>query len=37
MMVDVAKERVEEIEELVQKHHPEADMGGTEPHIPAFP
>ncbi len=37
MMVDIPKSRVEEIEELVQKHHPEADMGGTEPHIPAFP
>lgn len=37
MMVDVAKTRVEEIEALVQQHHPDADMGGTEPHIPAFP
>ncbi len=37
MMVDVAKTRVEEIEALVQAHHPDADMGGTEPHIPAFP
>ena len=37
MMVDVPKERVEEIEALVQQHHPEADIGGTEPHIPAFP
>lgn len=37
MMVDVAKDRVGEIESLVQQHHPEADMGGTEPHIPAFP
>jgi hypothetical protein len=37
MMVDIDKERVAEIEALVQKHHPEADMGGTEPHIPAFP
>jgi len=37
MMVDIDKSRVEEIETLVQQHHPEADMGGTEPHIPAFP
>ena len=37
MMVDIPKERVEEIEALVQQHHPEADVGGTEPHIPAFP
>ena len=37
MMVDIPKARVEEIEALVQQHHPDADMGGTEPHIPAFP
>ena len=37
MMVDVPKVRVAEIEELVYGHHPEAEMGGTEPHIPAFP
>ena len=37
MMIDIPKERVEEIEALVQQHHPDADMGGTEPHIPAFP
>lgn len=36
-MVDVAKERVNEIEKLVHQHHPQAEMGGTEPHIPAFP
>ena len=37
MMVDVAKDRVSEIEDLVHSHHPEADLGGTDPHIPAFP
>ena len=37
MMVDIPKTRVEEIEALVEQHHPDADMGGTEPHIPAFP
>ena len=37
MMIDIPKERVEEIEALIQQHHPDADMGGTEPHIPAFP
>jgi len=37
MMVDVPKNRVEEIEALVHSHHPEADMGGTDPRIPAFP
>jgi hypothetical protein len=37
MMVDIAKERVDEISAAVKKHHPEADMHGTEPTIPAFP
>jgi hypothetical protein len=37
MMVDVPKARVEEIEELVKKHHPEAEVEGTEPTIPPFP
>ncbi|MGD2138047.1 MAG: DUF1269 domain-containing protein [Gammaproteobacteria bacterium] len=37
MMVDVPKPRVEEISELVKQHHPEAQIEGTEPVIPAFP
>lgn len=37
MLVDIPKTRVDEISELVKKHHPEADFGGTEPDIPAFP
>jgi hypothetical protein len=37
MMVDVPKSRVEEILELVHRHHPEAEVEGTEPTIPAFP
>jgi len=37
MMVDVPKERIDEIDELVKKHHPEAKIEGTEPTIPAFP
>jgi len=37
MMVDVPKPRVEEITDLVRKHHPEAQIEGTEPVIPAFP
>ncbi|HHZ87809.1 MAG TPA: ammonium transporter [Chromatiaceae bacterium] len=37
MMVDVPKDRVDDISSLVKKHHPEADMHGTEPTIPAFP
>ena len=37
MMVDVPKVRVDEITDLVKKHHPEAEVEGTEPVIPAFP
>lgn len=37
MMVDVKKDRVEENEQLVGSHHPEADVEGTDPTIPAFP
>ena len=37
MMIDVPAVRVEEIESMVKSHHPEADIRGTEPTIPAFP
>ena len=37
MMVDVAKDRVEEIEEVIKLRHAEADIKGTDPTIPAFP
>lgn len=37
LMVDVDRTRVKDIEELVQKHHPEADIEGTEPMMPPFP
>ncbi|KND56981.1 putative transmembrane protein [Candidatus Paraburkholderia schumanniana] len=37
MMVDMPKDRVEEIEALVKSHHPEADVEGADPTIPAFP
>jgi len=37
MMVDVPRSRVEEIEAVVKSHHPEADVQGTDPTIPAFP
>jgi hypothetical protein len=37
MLVDVPKQRVEEIEELIRMHHPQAQIEGTEPTIPAFP
>lgn len=37
MMVDTPKARVDEITDLIKKHHPEAEIEGTEPVIPAFP
>jgi hypothetical protein len=37
MMVDVPNRRVEEIQQLVERRHPEATMGGVEPTMPAFP
>ena len=37
LMVDLPKQRVEEIEQVVYRNHPETSCGGTEPTIPAFP
>lgn len=37
MMVDVPKQQVDEITDLIKKHHPEAHVEGAEPVIPAFP
>jgi hypothetical protein len=37
MMIDVPRDRVTQITELVATHHPEAHPEGTEPTIPAFP
>ena len=37
MMVDVAKDRVEEIEKVIKVRHVEAKFQGTDPTIPAFP
>lgn len=37
MLIDVPRDRVDEIQQLVKKHHPDADFEGTEPTIPAFP
>jgi len=37
MMVDVPKDDVERVSALIKRHHPEADMHGIEPTIPAFP
>lgn len=36
-IVDIPVQRVDEITELVTRHHPEADMRGVEPNIPVFP
>ncbi len=37
MMIDVAKDRVDEIERLVRVQHPDVRFRGTEPTIPSFP
>jgi hypothetical protein len=37
VLVDVPKDRVEEIQALVKKHHSAANFEGTEPTIPPFP
>jgi len=37
VLVDVPKDRVDEIQNSVKKHHSEADFEGTDPTIPAFP
>lgn len=37
LMLDVPHGRVEEIEALVKRHHPEAELEGLEPNIPEFP
>lgn len=37
MMVDVPKDKVQSVTNMIKQHHPEADMHGIEPTIPAFP
>lgn len=37
LLVDVPKNRVDEIEKCVKQHLPQIEIEGTEPHIPAFP
>jgi hypothetical protein len=37
IMVDVPAARVQEINQRIRSHHPLAEVGGTEPSIPAFP
>jgi hypothetical protein len=37
MMIDVPAARVDEIEEIVMRHHPEAELEGVAPTVPEFP
>ena len=37
LAVDVVAKRVDEITDMVARHHPEAEMHPVEPTIPAFP
>ena len=37
LVVDVAAKRVDEITDMVSKHHPDAELHPIEPTIPAFP
>lgn len=37
MLVDVPRDRVDEIQAVVKKHHRSAEIEGVEPTIPAFP
>ena len=37
LMVDVHRDRVDEIEALVTRHHPQAELEGVDPNIPIFP
>ena len=37
LMVDVPPSRIEEIQDLVHRRHPEATSHGIEPTLPAFP
>jgi hypothetical protein len=37
LMVDVPPSRIQEIRDLVSRHHPEATAHGIEPTMPAFP
>ena len=37
MLVDVPKGKVESVTKMITRHHPEAEMHGIEPTIPAFP
>jgi hypothetical protein len=34
VLVDVPKERIEEVKQMVKKHHPDVDFEGVEPFLP---
>jgi len=37
MIIDLPRDRVDEIEALVKSHHPDAGIEGTDPAVPMFP
>ena len=37
LMVDVTPGQLEEVENMLQRNHPEASFEGMDPAIPAFP
>jgi hypothetical protein len=37
MMVDIPRDKVKTVTKMIKQHHPEADMHGIEPRMPAFP
>ena len=37
LMVDIPRDRVEEIQQVIHAHYPAADIQGTDPTIPVFP
>lgn len=37
LMIDVPAGRVDEVEKIIRQHHPEVELKGTDPTIPAFP
>ncbi len=36
-IVDIPKERMDEVARLVRRHHPDAEARGRDPTVPAFP
>ena len=37
ILIDIPKERIDEISAAIKKHHPEAEFEGTEPILPPMP